>query len=287
MTVLDAESGEAKDSFSQFLPLAADRFQVGFPVFHVVHAAMPHTKALAASMFALALMGASVCARDASASPAASGMPSTPARRLQTALGVRPDAAWVLKQETATELIWLTPQKLLVSVQASPLDKSIVEAFSGLAATQEYFRRQAGMLHGGLVEAVILQGRPRYYGLVTIKIPLADASRSGAQGGTRYVHDIGALFPFADGIGLLDVTGEEGSAAEARAMLVSGGPARTGSNTRPHDPQDSRYDAGALYIDADARTWDGSAPEHPLSRARALMTRLLEVAPLADGVRRE
>ncbi len=232
-------------------------------------------------MKSIVALGLMLACPLASLAADAAAVPSTPVRRFQAMTGID-GAGWKLLQETPTLIGWETPDGMTVSIAVN--DRNLVRDayFTEQVAAQDRFRANAERHHGGLVEVVVRQGGTGTpYDIETSKYK-ADHS-DGKTPGAPNMYIMSTWFLLSpQSMGAISIGGHETASVGSREAKVAHAIAATKVNDgmARHDPYDARFDASALYVEADDRRWDSLAPTHPLSQMRALEVKLLAKSKL-------
>lgn len=221
--------------------------------------------------------GADAAPRGATTASASAGSVDTPVRQLQVMMGLDGND-WTLLQETPAVMRWRTPEGILVVLSAHEREPDLLPILSDPVRSRDYFRAQAHKHGGGLVEAEVRKTPGITYDLATDKYKLGDLFPQSNDHVTN-AYALTATFPLEAVFGEITLIAREGSPTGMREALVA--TARhfheppLDMAMPQHDPYDARFDAGATYMDSDAREWDRVLPQHPLSTIRTLMPRLL------------
>ena len=150
-------------------------------------------------------------------------------------------------------------------------------------AAQDHFRANAARHRGGLMETVVRQGGTGTpYDIETSKYKTDHSD--GQTPGVPNMYIMTTWFMLSQqNMGAISIGSHEtasvvGSREAKVAHAIAA--AKGGGEMARHDPYDPRFDASALYVEADARRWDSLAPTHPLSQMRALEVALLAKSKL-------
>jgi hypothetical protein len=208
--------------------------------------------------------------------------PPTPVRRFQAMAGID-GAGWALRYETPTLILWQTPEGTTVQLEVADRHPVRDTYLVDQVAAQDFFRSTARRHSGALVEVLLHRddhGTP--YDVATMKYK-ADAS-DGKAAGVRSIYTLSIWFVLPDNVDIIKIAASEKTPAGAREAAVGDALAKANAGHRSemaqHDPYDARFDATALYVESDARRWDGLVPTNPLSQIRALEKQLLEKSKL-------
>lgn len=217
---------------------------------------------------------------------------STTARALQQELHLD-DSKWRLLNETPTSISWASDTGLAITLNVIPGLNASFPPPGDLDRMRSVYREEALSYQGGLVEAEPREVGGIYYNWVMMKFPLG-MLQSPPDNRPGFGYQLNAVFPTTEGRYVLQVAAAEAGTTGIRESAgiiifmkqegVSDLAAAAKSFRR--DPYDHAHDARALFNVCDERRYDSSFPQHPLTRCRAEMDRLLKSVVISDRIRR-
>lgn len=226
-----------------------------------------------------------------SASPAAAVSPVT-ARTLCTELHLD-DSKWRLLNESPNSISWLDEKtELAITLNYMPGLNATFPPPTDLNRLRAGYRQEALSYRGGLVEA-----EPKWIGgiygnLVTMKFPRG-IFQNPPDSRPGFNYQMNALIPTTEGRYVLQIAGlETGTTGIREAIGIIIFMKRSGisdltaaAEAFRRDPYDHAFDKDALFNVCDEREYDSAMPDHPLSRCRAEMDRLLGTLVISDRIR--
>jgi hypothetical protein len=217
---------------------------------------------------------------------------ASPVRDLQRELKLN-DTGWRVSQESETSIVWITPSATAVTLALLPgVSSKSLKSFD-LAALRAAGRTEAKSRRGGLVEAEarILGGIGCNW--VTMKFPLGNY-QNPPDDRPGFVYHTSVVIPTAESRILLQAVAAETGATgmrEAAGILIfmdENGltDMEKAADSFTRDPYDHAYDQGAIFKESDDRRFDKTFPDHPLSKCRAQMERLLGSLTISERIQR-
>lgn len=217
---------------------------------------------------------------------------SVTARALQQELRLD-DSKWRLLNETPTSISWASDTGLAITLIVNPGLNANFPPPNDLDRIRRVYRQEALSYRGGLVEAEPKEVGGIYYNWVMMKFPLG-MFQSPPDNRPGFGYQLNAVFPTTEGQYVLQVAAAEAGTTGVRESAglmifmkqegISDLAAAAKSFRR--DPYDHTHDTRALFNVCDEGRYDSSFPEHPLSKCRAEMKRLLESVVISDRIRR-
>ena len=202
------------------------------------------------------------------------------------------DAKWRLLSETPTSISWATDSGLAITLNVIPGLNAQFPPPGDLPRLRSIYREEALSYRGGLVEAEPKSLHGVYYNWVMMKFPLG-LFHSPPDDRPGFGYQLNAVFPTTEGRYVLQVAAAETGTTgvrEAAGIIIFMKQERisdlaAAAKVFRRDPYDHAYDAHALFNICDESRFDSGFPDHPLSRCRAEMDRLLKSLVLTDRIR--
>ncbi len=213
------------------------------------------------------------------------------ARALQRELHLD-DTKWRLLSETPTSLQWASDSGLAITLNVIPGLNAEFPPPTDLTRLRSVYRQEALSYGGGLVEAEAKSLHGVYYNLVMMKFPLG-IFHSPPDNRPGFGYQLNAVFPTTEGRYVLQVAAAETGTTgvrEAAGIIIfmkreGISDLAAAAKVFRRDPYDHAYDARALFNVCDESRFDSGFPDHPLSRCRAEMDRLLKSLAITNRIR--
>lgn len=203
------------------------------------------------------------------------------------------DSKWHLLKESPNSISWVDEKtELAITLNYMPGLNVTFPPPTDLNRLRAGYRQEALSYRGGLVEA-----EPKWIGgiygnLVTMKFPRG-IFQNPPDSRPGFNYQINALIPTTEGRYVLQVAGlETGTTGIREAIGIIIYMKRSGisdlaaaAESFRRDPYDHAFDKEALFNVCDEREYDSALPDHPLSRCRAEMDRLLGSLVISDRIR--
>lgn len=196
---------------------------------------------------------------------------------------------WKVLHEEEGTISWLAEPGVVVTFMVHPGHGKDLPPQNKKSELRSYYRDEALSYKGGLVEVDTRIKTGVGFNLVTMKFPMSQ----GIKGSLGWGYQINAVFPTKSRTYVIQIAAlEQGTTGVREAAVTVILSAKDGSKDLSsvmkrfrRDPYDQKFDDKAVFTISDERQWDEGFPDHPLTKVRAYIEKIVEGLALSSTIR--